>query len=211
MHRAALVEQRVDDGGHNHAAHRGEHGKQGLTRTTQLADGHLVLELNAHEQEEDRHEEVVDEDLDRDRHGELTDAHMDRLHQEMVDHLISICVGTDHCCNGGKHHHGGGNGAVLKNALPRVAALDALPLLLGKQLLACVHGAPCLFTARMPRRAPRETTPRAHGYEKSGRTTCVIRTAFLSNTYGPMVPNGYMRLKRAEGRLQTESKTRRQM
>ncbi len=49
--------------GTDDAAHGRQHGKHGLARVFELANCHLVLELDAHQQKENRHEEVVDEKL----------------------------------------------------------------------------------------------------------------------------------------------------
>ena len=58
---ASMVEDQVDAGGNDDAAHGRQHGKHSLARVFELADRHLILELNAHQQKENRHEEVVDE------------------------------------------------------------------------------------------------------------------------------------------------------
>ena len=59
------VDGEVDEGGNAHPAHGGEHGQHRLARPAQLAHRHLVLELDAHEQEEDRHQKVVHKKLYR--------------------------------------------------------------------------------------------------------------------------------------------------
>ena len=45
-----MVKDQVDAGGNDDAAHGRQHGKHGLTRILELADRHLVLKLNAHQQ-----------------------------------------------------------------------------------------------------------------------------------------------------------------
>ena len=92
VHGAALVDDEVDEGGNRHAADGGEHGQGSLARTAQLADGELVLELDAHEQEEDRHEEVVHEGLDGDRDHERPDAEREGRLEELVDGTVGIGV-----------------------------------------------------------------------------------------------------------------------
>ena len=59
--RAGMVKDQIDAGGNDDAAHGRQHGKHSLARVFELADRHLILELNAHQQKENRHEEVVDE------------------------------------------------------------------------------------------------------------------------------------------------------
>jgi len=56
-----MVKDQVDAGGNDDAAHGRQHGKHSLARVLELANCHLVLKLNAHQQKENRHEEVVDE------------------------------------------------------------------------------------------------------------------------------------------------------
>ena len=59
-----MVKDEVDASRKDDAAHGCQHGEHGLARVLELADRHLVLKLDAHQQKEDRHEEVVDEKLD---------------------------------------------------------------------------------------------------------------------------------------------------
>ena len=59
--RAGMVKDQIDAGGNDDAAHGRQHGKHSLARVFELANCHLVLKLNAHQQKENRHEEVVDE------------------------------------------------------------------------------------------------------------------------------------------------------
>ena len=115
-----------------HAAHRGEHGQQRLTRPAQLAHGHLVLEFDAHEQEEDCHKKVVHEQLDR--HGDRKAAHAERdgLEQEVMDRLVGVRVGAHHRRERGEHHHRRRDRAVPRDALPQVVACEELALPLGK-------------------------------------------------------------------------------
>ena len=130
--RAALVEEGIDARGNDHAAHRGEHGQQRLTRPAQLAHGHLVLEFDAHEQEEDRHKKVVHEQLDR--HGDRKAAHAERdgLEQEVMDRLVGVRVGAHHRRERSEHHHRRRDRAVPRDALPQVVAREELALPLGK-------------------------------------------------------------------------------
>ena len=135
-----MVKDQVDAGGNNDAAHGRQHGKHGLTRILELADRHLVLKLNAHEQKEDRHEEVVDEKLNGETGRKVAQTHIQRGLQKVMNGLVGIGVGTDDGGDGGDHHDGGGNRAVLGNALPNVVTLKTLALTGVEQLLGCCHG-----------------------------------------------------------------------
>ena len=135
-----MVKDQVDAGGNNDAAHGRQHGKHGLTRILELADRHLVLELDAHQQKEDRHEEVVDEKLNGETGRKVAQTHIQRGLQKVMNGLVGIGVGTDDGGDGGDHHDGGGNRAVLGNALPNVVTLKTLALTGVEQLLGCCHG-----------------------------------------------------------------------
>ena len=63
MNGTALVQKRVNAGGHHHAAHGGKHRQHRLAWVGELAHGHLVFKLDTNQQEENRHEEIVYEDL----------------------------------------------------------------------------------------------------------------------------------------------------
>ena len=73
----ADVDRDVDQGGHDHAADGGDRRQRGGPRVAQLALDELALDLEADDEEEDRHQRVVDPLLqvevdrvaaDRDRH-----------------------------------------------------------------------------------------------------------------------------------------------
>ena len=125
---AAAVEECVDAGRDHHAADRREHGQERAARVLELAHAHLVFELDAHEQEEDRHKEVVHERLDRDRRGERAGAHAERRLENVMDYLVDVGVRADHGRYGREHHHRGRDGSVLGDALPDIVALKALAL-----------------------------------------------------------------------------------
>ena len=135
-----MVKDQVDAGGNDDAAHGCQHGKHGLTRILELADRHLVLKLNAHQQKENRHEEVVDEKLNGETGRKVTQTHIQRGLQKVMDGLVGIGIGADDGGDGGDHHDGGRNGAVLGNALPDVVTFKALALTNIEQLLSCCHG-----------------------------------------------------------------------
>ena len=135
-----MVKDQVDAGGNDDAAHGCQHGKHSLARVFELADRHLVLKLNAYQQKEDCHEEVVDEKLDGEASRKVAQTHIQRGLQKVVDGLVSIGVGANDGGDGGEDHDGGGNRAVLGDALPNVVALKTLALTNVEQLLSCCHG-----------------------------------------------------------------------
>jgi hypothetical protein len=135
-----MVKDQVDAGGNDDAAHGRQHGKHGLTRILELADRHLVLKLDAHQQKEDRHEKVVDKDLDGKASRKAAKTHIQRGLQKVMNSLVGIGVGADDRGDGCDHHDGGGNRAVLGNALPNVVTLKTLALTGVEQLLGCCHG-----------------------------------------------------------------------
>jgi hypothetical protein len=58
---AVLGDGQVQQGGHNHPAHGGQHRQHGVAAVAQLALDQLPLDLHADREEEHRHEPVVDE------------------------------------------------------------------------------------------------------------------------------------------------------
>ena len=135
-----MVKNKVDAGGNDDAAHSGQHGEHSLTRVLELADRHLVLKLNAHQQKEDRHEEIVDEKLNGETGRKVAQTHIQRGLQKMMDSLVGIGIGANNGGDGGDHHDGGGNRAVLGDTLPNVMTLKTLALTNVEQLLGCCHG-----------------------------------------------------------------------
>ena len=63
MNCPAFIEYGIDACGHRHAAHGGKHRQHRLARVGELAHGHLVFKFDTNQQEENRHEEIVYEDL----------------------------------------------------------------------------------------------------------------------------------------------------
>ena len=137
---AGMVKDQVDARGNDDAAHGGQHGEHGLARVLELADRHLVLKLDAHQQKEDRHEEIVDEKLDGETGREMPQTHVQRGLQKVMDGLVGIGVGADNGGDGGEDHDGGRNRAVLGDALPDVVTFKTLALTNVEQLLGCCHG-----------------------------------------------------------------------
>ncbi|OIQ67668.1 hypothetical protein GALL_507500 [mine drainage metagenome] len=58
--RVAAVERRVDQRGHRHAPKRGHTGKHHIARVLELALQHLSLQFQPDQEEEHRHQPVVD-------------------------------------------------------------------------------------------------------------------------------------------------------
>ena len=84
MQGAPAIDGGVDHSRHNHAAHGCQHGEHGLTGLAKRAHRHLVLELKAHQQEKDRHEEVIDEQLEGQGEFPTGDADGHRLQEPLV-------------------------------------------------------------------------------------------------------------------------------
>ncbi len=63
--RATGVQRDVDRRRNDHAADRGDNRQRGATKRGQLADDELTLDLESNDEEEDRHERVVDPVLER--------------------------------------------------------------------------------------------------------------------------------------------------
>ncbi|MOA14411.1 hypothetical protein D3C78_1345120 [compost metagenome] len=57
---AAQIDQHIDQRGHRHAAHGGDARQHDAADATQLAVHDLTLDLQAHQQEEHRHQAVID-------------------------------------------------------------------------------------------------------------------------------------------------------
>ena len=119
-----MVDDEVDEGGNRHATDGREHGQGGLTGTAQLADGELVLELDAHEQEEDRHEEVVHEGLDGDRDHERPDAEREGRLEELMDGTVGIGVRHGDGDEGREYHDRRGDRPVGGDLLEGGSRLD---------------------------------------------------------------------------------------
>ncbi len=75
-HRVLPVDPDVDRRRHEHAADRAERRQAGLTQIAQITVDELALELQADQQEEHRHEPVVDPQEQRLVDPELTDPHL---------------------------------------------------------------------------------------------------------------------------------------
>ena len=201
--RAGMVKDQIDAGGNDDAAHGRQHGKHSLARVFELADRHFIFELNAHQQKENRHEEVVDEKLNGETGRKVAQTHIQRGLQKVMDGLVGIGVGANDGGDGGEDHDGGGNRAVLGDALPNVMALKTLALTNVKQLLGCCHGrllsregsrlkkarpaqmaAPrsnvlrlhLAYPARQARRRGRKAEPQVEHYLLNGTSTPVQET-----------------------------------
>ena len=135
-----MVKDQIDAGGNDDAAHGRQHGKHSLARVFELADRHLILELNAHQQKEDRHEKVVNEKLNGETGRKVAQTHIQRGLQKVMDGLVGIGIGANDGGDGGEDHDGGGNRAVLGDALPDVVTFKTLALTNVEQLLSCYHG-----------------------------------------------------------------------
>ena len=111
---AADVHRRVHERRHDGAARRAQDGQQRLARVLQLARRHLELDLKAHQQEENGHEEVVDEVLQREVRREIAqrDADVERAPElgEVRQHRRVLDDERRH--GRGQHEHGRARGRV---------------------------------------------------------------------------------------------------
>ena len=76
--RSTGVEGEVDQCGHDHAAEGGHRRQGGLAAIAQLADGPLAFDLQADDEEEDRHQPVVDDVVEVLGEMERPDRDVDR-------------------------------------------------------------------------------------------------------------------------------------
>ena len=125
---AAEVEAHVDDDGHEHAAACGDDGQQGRLDVLELAHEELVLDLHAHNEEEQGHEDFVDPVLHRHADEEVVEAKtVERDAQlEVEEGLVGfegVGVGKDDGDDGCDHHHDGAEGLHRADLLDEGAAL----------------------------------------------------------------------------------------
>lgn len=113
------VERQVDGDGREHAAQGAEDRQDCLADVGELAGRHLVLDLEAHEQEEHGHEDVVDDVRERHLTMEGADADGDLRMPELEEGTMRRRVGDDERDDGGKEHDRRGLGG-------RVRELDEL-------------------------------------------------------------------------------------
>ena len=83
------VQASVDGRGHDHAAERRDGGQRHLAALRQLARNDFALDLEPDQQEEDRHQQVVDPDEQGLVELERTDLQLDRGLQERLVQLES--------------------------------------------------------------------------------------------------------------------------
>ena len=112
--RVAGVDGTVDDNRCEHAAHCRDDGEQGLTDVGELAHRHLVLDFEADEQEEQRHEDVVDDVHDAHRVCGIADDEADLEVGELEQHLVRRRVGEHERGDGGEEHDTGGLGRGMR-------------------------------------------------------------------------------------------------
>jgi hypothetical protein len=115
---AAGVERGIDDGRRQHAAHRGEQRQRRPAQVAELSLVHLAPDLEAHDEEEDRHQAVVDPEVQRP--GERPGADRERgvgVPQGVIG-AGPRRVGPDH------RDRGGGDQRDAAGGLDRQEALD---------------------------------------------------------------------------------------
>ncbi len=148
----ALVKEGINARRNNHATHSSKHGQHSLTRISKLAHRHLVLKLNAYQQKEDSHEEVVNKNLNGKLCRKATETHKEWLLQKVMDGFIGISVGANYRSDSSKNHDGCRDSSVARYAIPQVVALELLALRLVKQLLARLHSIHRRPLSTMPQR-----------------------------------------------------------
>ena len=87
--RPAGVQRRVEQRRHDHSAERSRDGQRRLPDGGELAGEHLALDLEADDEEEHRHQPVVDQMVQRDRRGPGADGETERRLPEMLVGLRS--------------------------------------------------------------------------------------------------------------------------
>ena len=106
----ALVHDPVQNRRHRHAADRAQHRQQHLFAAGELAAERLALDFQRHQQEEHRHQPVVDPVFGALHQPEIADAETDRQVPERLVRALPRRVGHDHrqCGSGHQHDAGGG-------------------------------------------------------------------------------------------------------
>jgi hypothetical protein len=82
--RAAAVEREVDQGRGGHAPERGDDGQGGALPARELAPVHFAPDLEADDEEEDRHQPFVDQEVQRRAHDRRADPERDLGVPEVV-------------------------------------------------------------------------------------------------------------------------------
>ena len=126
----AAVERQVDEDRRHHAAASRHDGEQRLANVRQLAHRHLVLDLQAHQKEEHRHEDVVDDVRQRHFgfHAAEEDAHLGLPERKKA--LVGPRVRHHERNHGGQQHGAGGLGGRMREldelAVPGLMAFHFL-------------------------------------------------------------------------------------
>ena len=102
--RVRRIEDEVDDDREEHAAERSYDGQQRLPDVRELAHRHLVLYLKAYEQEEHRHEDVVDNVGKRHLGRCLAEEKAHFGMPERIELIVERRVGDNEGDDGGQQH-----------------------------------------------------------------------------------------------------------
>ena len=100
------IEDGVDDDGSQHAAHGRDDGQGRLADVRQLADGHLVLDLQPYEQEKYRHKDIVDDVGQRHLADKAAHAHYHMGVPELLEGLEGRGIRDDERYDSGGEHDG---------------------------------------------------------------------------------------------------------
>ena len=114
---AAVVDEREDEGGHQHPAQRGERRQGGGTRVAELAEEELALDLEPGEEEEQRHRGVVHPAPQREVEvHRAAERHTEGGVPELLVAVAPSRVGPDEGGDRGHQHDGAGGGFELHEA-----------------------------------------------------------------------------------------------
>ena len=112
--RVVPVERGVDRRGNHHAAERGDRRQRHLAAVGELACDDFALDLEPHQQEEDRHQQVVDPDQQGLVELERADLQLDRGLQERLVQVEERGVRRDHGEHAGDHEQDAARGFELQ-------------------------------------------------------------------------------------------------
>ena len=107
------------EGGHDHPPNRGDNGERRTARRGQLASHQLSLDLQANDEEEHRHQRVVDPEMEGFLDEESADAEPHLGGPEALVAALPRRVCPDHRGNRARHEHNAPGGLFLGESLER--------------------------------------------------------------------------------------------
>ncbi len=163
-YRIIPVEPGIDGGRHDHAAERGDGRQRDLARVREFAHHGLALDLEAHQQEEDRHQQVVDPDAERLVERKLAELDLEvRLQQRLVS-VRERRVRGDHRQHARHDEQDAARGLELEELAYRHEGTGLADLGLAHARICLRVGAssltfPCGRPVRRTRRRPKSRRP----------------------------------------------------